>query len=184
MGRNEKMMCRVSPVNRQVGEEFRMLVHQIMTTASHCLEFESSSAATCAASELLKVASLIVSPRQAGKPNPEGRPKLSRQEIIRRSKDLLEEREGNHVLVGELAAAAGVSERTLRTAFNEYFGVGPIRYLQLRQLHQVYGALRVADPQETSVSDVLMRYGVWDFSRCALRYRQIYGELPSQTLHR
>jgi transcriptional regulator GlxA family with amidase domain len=49
--------------------------------------------------------------------------------IIRRSQALLEERKGRPVYIWELAAAAEVSERTLRTAFHEYFGVGPARCL-------------------------------------------------------
>ncbi|MGB5636772.1 MAG: helix-turn-helix domain-containing protein [Waterburya sp.] len=81
-----------------------------------------------------------------------------------------------------MAAAAQVSERTLRTAFNEYFGVGPIRYLQLRQLNQVHHALGAADPEAVSVSDVLFRNGVWELSRFASRYRRLFGELPSETL--
>ena len=78
--------------------------------------------------------------------------------------------------------AAGVSERTLRTAFHEYFGVGPVRYLQLRQLRQVHSALRAADPEAASVGDLLVQHGEWEFSRFARRYRRLFGELPSQTL--
>ena len=180
----EKMTCRVTRANHQIANQFRALVHQIMTAATTCAQFESAPAATCAAAKLLKVGSLVLGERQGGEFNQEGRPMLPRQDIIRRSKELLEERFGSVVLVGELAAAAGVSERTLRTAFNEYFGVGPVRYLQLRQLHQVHRALRTADPEAVSVSDILVGYGVWEFSRFASRYRQLFGELPSETLRR
>jgi AraC family ethanolamine operon transcriptional activator len=102
--------------------------------------------------------------------------------IIRRSQALLEQRKGRPVHVGELAAAAQVSERTLRTAFNEYFGVGPVRYLQLRQLHQVHRALRAADPEADSIGDALVKHGVWEFSRFAARYRRLFGERPTETL--
>ena len=181
---SEKMTCRVSRPNPQLADRFKKAMGPILTTASNNSEFESSTAATYAAAELLKVASLVVGQRQGSKSKQEGRPKLSREEIIRRSKDLLEERNGKSILVGELAAAAGVCERTLRTAFKEYFGVGPVRYLQLRQLNQVERALRVAAPEEVSVSSVLLQYGVWEFSRFASRYRRLFGELPSETLRR
>ena len=104
--------------------------------------------------------------------------------IIRRCRELLEDREGESVLVEELAAAGEVSERTLRTAFNECFGVGPVRYLQLRRLHQVYCALRAAEPEAVSVCDTLVRYGEWEFGRFASRYRRLFGERPSETLRR
>jgi transcriptional regulator GlxA family with amidase domain len=97
---------------------------------------------------------------------------------------LLEQREGQHAAVGELAAASDVSERTLRNAFKDYFGVSPARYLRLRQLHQAYRALRAADPDEAMVSKILPQHGVWEFGRFAERYQRHFGELPSQTLHR
>ncbi len=181
---SEKMRCRVSRPNPQLAAQFRALVSPLMTTAANYSEFESAPAATCAAAELLKVASLIIGQGQGGKLKLEGRPKLSREEIIRRSKNLLEEREGKTVLVGELAARSRVSERTLRTAFKEYFGVGPARYLQLRQLHQVHRALKAADPEAVNTSNVLLKHGVWEFTHFASRYRRLFGELPSQTLQR
>jgi transcriptional regulator GlxA family with amidase domain len=96
--------------------------------------------------------------------------------------ELLEERGAKPVHVGEIAAAAEVSERTLQTAFNQYFGVGPARYMQLRQLHQIQRALRAADPQAVSVGDVLVQHGEWQFGRFASRYCRVFGELPSETL--
>ena len=179
-----KGRVRVSRPNPQLAEQFRAFVSQIMSAAANCSQIESGPAAKVAAAEALKLSSLVVGQRQGGKPKPEGRPKLPREEIISRSKALLEEREGKIILIEELAAAADVSERTLRTAFKEYFGTGPVRYLHLRQLHQVHRALRVAEPEAVSVSDVLLKYGVWDFSRFASRYRQLFGELPSETLRR
>ncbi len=173
---------RVSPPNLQLAIRFREYVHQVLTTAAQCTQFESTPAASSAAADLMKLAYLIVGQRPASEPNPEGRPRHPRPGIIRRTKELLEERKGKPVHVGELAAAADVSERTLRTAFHEYFGVGPVRYLQLRQLNQVHRALKVADPEADSVGDVLVKNGVWEFSRFAARYRQLFGERPSQTM--
>jgi len=179
---SEQKTVRVSRANRQLANQFRTAVGQIMTIAANCSQFESAPASKSAAAELLKVASVVVGQRQAGGPKQQGRPRLQRQEIIRRSKELLEQRDGQRVRIEQLAAAAEVSERTLRTAFSEYFGVGPVRYLQLRQLHQVHRALRAADPAAVSVSDVLVAHGEWEFSRFASRYRRLFGELPSQTL--
>jgi AraC family ethanolamine operon transcriptional activator len=173
---------RVTPANRQAFSRLRYISLQIMTAAADCPSFESSPAAVSAADELMKVASLVIGPQQADVPDPPGRPKTSRQEIIDRSRALLETRDGEPVLVGDLAAAADVSERTLRSAFNEYYGTGPVRYLQLRQLHQVRRTLQAADPDEITVTDVLVRHGEWAFSRFAQRYRWLFDEYPSETL--
>ena len=179
---SEKMTCRVTRPNLQLVDQFRSLADTVMTAAANYCEFESSPAARSVEAELLKVASLVIGQRQGDKPNREGRQRLQREEIIRRSQELLEERDGKRVLVGELVAASGVCERTLRTAFNEYFGVGPARYLQLRQLHQVHRVLRAAEPGAVFVKDILLRHGVYDFGRFASGYHQLFGELPSKTL--
>jgi len=181
---SEKMTCRVTRPNFQVANQFRAFVSQIMTAAAYCSQFESAPAATCAATELMNVTSLVAGERHAGEPHQNGRPRFPRQEIIRRCQELLEERVGELVLLGDLAAAADVSERTLRTAFHEYYGMGPVRYLQLRQLHRVNRALRASDPEAESVTGVLVEQGVWEFGRFASQYHRLFGELPSETLRK
>jgi transcriptional regulator GlxA family with amidase domain len=181
---SEKTMVRVIRANPQIAYQFRSLVDQIMIAAATCSHFESTPAATCAAAELLKIASFVVARQQAIEPSRQGRPKVPRQEIIRRSMKLLEQRVGDPVQVDELATVADVSQRTLRTAFQEYFGLGPVRYLQLRQLHQVHRALKAADPEVVTVSRAFADHGAWAFGRFSARYRQLFGELPSETLRR
>jgi AraC family ethanolamine operon transcriptional activator len=181
---SKKMISRVTRPNPQLAKEFLAVVRPLMISAMNCLNFESTPAAMCAASKLLRIASLVVEQRREGESKLMGRPRFSRQEIIRRSQELLEQRKGEPILVGELAAAAGVSERTLRQAFQEYYGVSPIHYLHLRQLHKVHLQLKAAAPENVAVSNVLLRNGVWNFGRFASRYRQLFGELPSQTLRK
>ena len=156
---------------------------QVLRLAANCSQFESEVAAKSTARVLLKLAAEIFGLRQTPVPDgTRGRPRIPRDEIIRRAKRAVEERENERVFVGDLAEAAGVSERTLESAFNEYYGVGPVRYLQLRHLHRIRRALQVADSEAVSVSDVLIRHGEWEFGRFASRYRRLFGELPSDTL--
>jgi AraC-like DNA-binding protein len=61
---------------------------------------------------------------------------------------------GSGAVCRGLCNAAQVSERTLRNVFHESFGVGPIRYLRLRQLHRVRTRLLDADPDCDSVTKV------------------------------
>ena len=96
----------------------------------------------------------------------------------------MEQQSPTMVQVSDLVVATGVSERTLRSAFKEYYGIGPNRYLVIRQLHQVHRALSQADPEGTSVSKILFDHGVWELGRFATRHRQLFGELPSETLRR
>lgn len=112
-----------------------------------------------------------------------GRPRLDRAEIIRRAMAAVEPAT---VLPSatDLAAAAGVTSRTLLRAFQESFGVSPKRYLILRELHLVRRALLARGPDDVTVADVLTRHGIWEFGRFADRYRRQFGELPSETLRR
>ena len=139
-------------------------------------------ASTIAAASLVELGTTIIGLRQPSECAHPGRRKLPREEIIRRAGQLFAEREGEHVSLAELVEAAQVSERTLRTAFNECYGVSPVRYLQLRNLHRVHRALNKAEPDETTVAQVLLRHGEWEFGRFATRYRRLFGERPSETL--
>jgi AraC family transcriptional regulator, ethanolamine operon transcriptional activator len=111
-----------------------------------------------------------------------GRPIIPRDEVVRSAKFLLDESSDNHVPAGSLAAAAGVSERTMRNIFHDYYGVAPLRYLKLRRLHMVRSALKQADPHRHTVTDVVKQFGIWELGRFAQAYRRLFGETPSQTL--
>jgi AraC family ethanolamine operon transcriptional activator len=84
--------------------------------------------------------------------------------------------------VADLADTVRVSERTLRAAFLAYFGVGPSRYMKLRQLNQVHRDLKAASPDESTVSGIVLQNGVWEHGRFASAYRRFFGETPSTTL--
>ncbi|MBW1757303.1 MAG: AraC family transcriptional regulator [Deltaproteobacteria bacterium] len=179
---SEEMTCRVTRLDRQLANQYRASVVELMAIAAKYPRFESSLASTVAAAELRELSTEILGQPQAGDVHLVGRRKVPRREIIRRSHELLEAQSGGHVGIADLAAATGVSERTLRTAFKEHYGVGPVRYLQLRILHRVRRALREADPEEANVTGVLFQHGEWQIGRFAARYRRLFGELPSETL--
>jgi len=183
-----KPKCRITRPIPQAAHRFRSIVRQVINVGAECPEFESSAAAKKAAMEVLKVAVSALGQRETELASSIGRPKLNRQRIIECCMDFLDQQSVEavesveNVTVSNLATAADVSQRTLRRAFNQYFGFGPIRYLQLRQLQEVRRALLDADADATTVSSVLIENGVWEFSRFAARYRQQFDELPSETL--
>jgi len=85
--------------------------------------------------------------------------------------------------VADLAIRTGVTERTLARAFHDAFGVSPLRYMTLRQLHRVRRTL-VGTGEPTTVSAILMRHGIWEHGRFSGRYRKHFGESPAATLER
>ena len=179
---SEVARCRVARANGQVASRLYSIVREVLIASAHSARFEYSPAAKAAAVELTSLASLALGQTQTADPKRLGRPVMPRSKIVQSCRELFEARTDQPTSVGELAAKAGASERTLRQAFYDYFGIGPVRYLQLRQLNQVHWALRIADPEATQVSDMLAQHGIWEFGRFASRYRRLFGELPSQTL--
>ena len=115
-------------------------------------------------------------------PSENTRCSLSRGDIIRQSRLWLERQGKDPINVSDWSHALDVSERSLRYAFQDYFGVSPVRFLKLRQLHRVRHDLKRASEDASSVSQIFTRHGVWEFGRFAQYYRQVFGELPSQTL--
>jgi len=142
----------------------------------------AGAARDAAAAELLEAACACLPPPDR-QPATVGRPRLDRGDIIRRSMATLDAEAIERPSVGQLATAAGVTERTLTRAFHDTFGSTPLQYMLLRQLHAVRRGLRAAAGDST-VSDVLARHGVWDQGRFAARYRRHFGEPPSTTLVR
>jgi AraC family ethanolamine operon transcriptional activator len=142
-----------------------------------------AAAVRAAEEELMSVAAGILEHCGCGGARQLGRPRLPRARIVARALALMEERAGRPVFVADLCHAARVSERTLRNVFHEYFGVGPIRLLKLRQLSEVRAALLANARGAQHVVSIAGRFGVWDLGTFARNYRALYGETPSATLH-
>jgi AraC-like DNA-binding protein len=85
--------------------------------------------------------------------------------------------------MAELSMVAHVSERRLRTAFDDTMGVPPMKYFRYRLLTVARQRLLAGCQECTSVSYVAMDLGFAHFGRFAARYEKLFGELPSETLH-
>jgi AraC-like DNA-binding protein len=84
--------------------------------------------------------------------------------------------------LAEICAAIGAAERTLRASCEEHLGMGPIRYLTLRRMHQVRRALLHSDPSKATVTRIVTDHGFWELGRFSVAYRMLFGESPSKTL--
>ena len=102
--------------------------------------------------------------------------------VMRRFRRVVEENPEQPLYIPEVCKAIGVSGRTLQTCCQEHLGMGPKRYLLLRRIHLARRALRQADPDAASVTDIATRYGFWQLGRFAGEYQSLFGESPSATL--
>lgn len=81
--------------------------------------------------------------------------------------------------VMEIGANVRVSARTLEYAFDHVVAVSPSRYLQCLRLCCARRDLK--NGVEMSVTAVAMKWGFWHLGRFSIAYREMFGELPSQS---
>jgi AraC family ethanolamine operon transcriptional activator len=86
------------------------------------------------------------------------------------------------VYTDELCAALGVSARRLHDAFHAALGMSPHAYLKSRRLMLVHRALRGRPDGPDLVKSVALGHGFWHLGHFARDYRELFGELPSETL--
>lgn len=57
---------------------------------------------------------------------------------------------------------------------------------RLMKLHrdQARRALALADPTATTITNIATEHGFWELGRFSVAYRNLFGERPSETLHR
>jgi AraC-like DNA-binding protein len=106
------------------------------------------------------------------------------QKIMERFHAIIKANATSPLYVLEMAQGAGASLRSLTVCCQEHLGMGPKKYLLLRRMNLARQALSEADGDELTVTDVATLYGFWQFGRFAGEYKSLFGELPSETLHR
>ena len=110
--------------------------------------------------------------------------RLRALQIGRMARTFVDDRLGADELptIVDICAALGVSERTLRYAFQEYVGLPPTAYLRACRLNKVRAVLAASDPLETTITQVAMHYGFLHLGRFSSDYKRMFGILPSETL--
>jgi transcriptional regulator GlxA family with amidase domain len=108
----------------------------------------------------------------------------SRSSIVRRVEEFFRDHVDETVSMTRLSTVAGVSERSLRNAFYRVCATSPKKYLRLLQLNQVRRSLQQAPVGPSAVTSVATQHGFYELGRFAGEYRALFGEAPSETLHR
>jgi AraC-like DNA-binding protein len=111
-----------------------------------------------------------------------GHRRYNQSRIMKLLEEFLNVNYDRPVYLAEVCAATGASERTLRICCEDYFGMGPIRYLWLRRVNLARQALISADPAQTTVTEIATAYGFWELGRFSVSNRSLFGESPSVSL--
>ncbi|GAA1921278.1 AraC family transcriptional regulator [Nocardioides lentus] len=101
---------------------------------------------------------------------------------VARTLQLIEDRPAHPWRVPDLAAAVGVSARTLQETFRRELGSTPLRELRRVRLERAHAELLRGDATTTSVTEVALRWGFPHLGRFSQAYREAHGRLPSASL--
>jgi len=104
--------------------------------------------------------------------------------VMRRLEDTLREKSDELLYMADLCAAVGATYWTLRDCCLEYLGMSPKRYLWMRRMDLARRALRRAQSEKTTVTEIATNYGFWELGRFSGAYRSLFGESPSTALRR
>ncbi|MGB3867077.1 MAG: AraC family transcriptional regulator, partial [Xanthobacteraceae bacterium] len=102
---------------------------------------------------------------------------------IVRALDWLGTRLDEPVRLDTLATVAGVRPRTLQLHFKAHLGTTPLGWVRRTRLARARQQL-LAGRDESDITGVAIANGFSQLGRFAARYRNQFGELPSQTLAR
>ncbi len=102
--------------------------------------------------------------------------------VLRRVENFIAANLRHEIRVRDLCEAGSTSERNLRYIFGEFIGISPNQYLSTLRLCEARRLLSESLPGQNTVRAIALECGLWDLSRFAESYRQLFDELPSETL--
>ena len=107
----------------------------------------------------------------------------NRYEIVRRTREYILDRIDEPLQISEICRDLGVSRRILQYSFQDVLGINPVAFLRILRLNRArHDLVRIGAPLQ--VKDVIDRWGFWHPSRFSCEYKQMFAELPSETLRR
>ncbi len=106
-----------------------------------------------------------------------------RKRVVDQVREYIAENRHKPVTITELCDQVFVSRRTLQYSFESIIGMSPVQYLRLSRLNGVRRDLLCACADK-GVTEVAAAWGFMHLGQFAKDYRELFGELPSQTLEK
>lgn len=126
---------------------------------------------------------LLISTLGKSAPQNQNRPKTFRRySIVKKAEEIAQSHTDQPLTLKQLCDDLGTSSSALCYGFQDIFGLSPIAYLKIQRINGVRRTLRDADPKTTTVMQVAQQWGFFSDGHFCTYYKQMFGELPSQTL--
>ena len=107
----------------------------------------------------------------------------ARIEIVKAAQRWLHHHPQQPITLADLCRQAHASRRSLIQGFRDHLGMGPMAYVKLQRLHGVRRLLLGADPDQVVIGSIAAEWGFLNAGHFARDYRQLFGELPRDTLN-
>ena len=105
-----------------------------------------------------------------------------RRRRIQSAKDFILSNLGSQLSIPEICAIADCSVRTLQYGFLEHYNLTPVQFIKYHRINEARRQLIAASADEQSVGQIARSLGLKHQGRFSEDYREMFGELPSQTL--
>lgn len=89
----------------------------------------------------------------------------------------------NPIHLNTLSDEFNISESQLHNAFQSNYGISPMKYLKMLRFNAARKDLLLASPHECSIESIASKYYFMHMNHFSSMYKNIFGELPSQTLN-
>jgi AraC-like DNA-binding protein len=112
---------------------------------------------------------------------------LDRQQlgrVVARARSYIRDNLDRPLSIETIAAAASTSHRTLHRAFHSVLDETPYSYVLRMRLHRIRYEFVSDAEKNTTVTSAANHWGMSELGRFAAWYRDLFGELPSETLRR
>jgi transcriptional regulator GlxA family with amidase domain len=112
------------------------------------------------------------------------RPELpaAQPETLRRAIGFIHENAHLDVGLGDIAAAIGVTPRSVQYMFRRHLSTTPLEYLRRVRLERAHRDLLAANPAVDTVMEIAGRWRFSHAGRFSIAYREAFGLPPSRTL--
>ncbi len=172
----------VFPLLHERKRDFWCDLVRTLEEAKRVSETRSMSTAACSMMEEEVVSRLVDLLADSSLADMPRRSRQNYRKVVSRAREYVLEHPDRPISVVDLCENLHVSRRTLQNCFHEVLGVCPVTYLKALRLNAVRRVLKERTMHPLTVQDVASAWGFWHMSQFAADYRNLFHELPSETL--
>ncbi len=104
-------------------------------------------------------------------------------DLVVKAEELMEENPAQYFSIKDIAEMAFTTPRNLQLAFKKHRTYSPMKFLKEKKFHWARKLILNAQPEST-IKSIVLSAGILDINRFSKHYKQLFGELPSETLRK